>query len=506
MPEKYWPETIVLWGAGATKYLGLHGTKQLIELILKITKDDFSFLYGKDEKLINAFKKLINYDLINDKRLSKIYDIKALKIIIKTNAKLDMHELFTMMDQLIENNMGYNAFLNGNNHFLRVERIQAAKRCLILIIEELERISVQNKPGYFDRENISPYYEFSKVLTELMVEEGKEFERRGYKRDSRRFYLYSYAIISFNWDPVLLWNLCNTNREINKKNIKLKDGLNLKLYEDFGIQTAFIGSNYSESEIKYTVDESQCKGINDYNYPSRIIRMGKMLFPHGMFGSRICPECGKYIINLSNSCNKMSTNIFGPSLLKDLQIGWQYRTSKEKTYERGSIECPYCGQITYPYDMPIIMQTLANSKKVSCLREIKTEMGLIIKHAKHIVFAGYSLPIDDIMVKTFFMSSISGNDKKTLKCSLINYDSDYCGGKSWLTGQNISEYLNVNKDSSKVECIKNICDIFNIDNVRISLKGIPDIFMENGKCSREKVIDLLYPRKFFREGFPIIRD
>jgi hypothetical protein len=89
---------------------------------------------------------------------------------------------------------------------------------------------------------------------------------------------------------------------------------------------------------------------------------------------------------------------------------------------------------------------------------------------------------------------------------LINYDSDYCGGKSWLTGQNISEYLNVNKDSSKVECIKNICDIFNIDNVRISLKGIPDIFMENGKCSREKVIDLLYPRKFFREGFPIIRD
>jgi hypothetical protein len=47
MPEKYWPETIVLWGAGATKYLGLHGTKQLIELILKITKDDFSFYMVK---------------------------------------------------------------------------------------------------------------------------------------------------------------------------------------------------------------------------------------------------------------------------------------------------------------------------------------------------------------------------------------------------------------------------------------------------------------------------
>ncbi len=116
--------------------------------------------------------------------------------------------------------------------FLRVERIQAAKRCLILIIEELERISVQNKPGYFDKENISPYYEFSKVLTELMVEEGKEFERRGYKRDSRRFYLYSYAIISFNWDPVLLWNLCNTNREINKK-YKIKRRFEFKIIRGF---------------------------------------------------------------------------------------------------------------------------------------------------------------------------------------------------------------------------------------------------------------------------------
>ena len=128
MPEKYWPETVILWGAGATKPLGLYATKELIQLVIKINKNDFSFLENKNEELKNAFKKLVTQDLMRDPKLSKIYDLKALETIINTNPKLNMHELFTMLDQLIDNDMGFNAFCKGKTEFLRVERIKRSKK------------------------------------------------------------------------------------------------------------------------------------------------------------------------------------------------------------------------------------------------------------------------------------------------------------------------------------------------------------------------------------------
>ncbi|MDW8800904.1 hypothetical protein P8V03_07030 [Clostridium sp. A1-XYC3] len=506
MPEKYWPETVILWGAGATKSLGLYATKELIQLVIKINNNDFSFLENKDEKLKKAFKKLVTEDLIKDPRLSKIYDLKALETILKTNTKLNMHELFTMLDQLIDNDMGFNAFCNGKTEFLRVDRIKAAKRCLILLIEELERISVQKSPGYMDELSVSSYYEFSKVLTELMREEALFFEKRGYKRDARRFYLYSYAIISFNWDPILLWNIFNAHKEENDNPVHLTDGLKLRLFDDFGSKITSTEMDSSESEIWYTADESQCKRVNDYKYPSRIVRIGKILFPHGVFGSRICPECGKYITTFGNRWDRLSTEVFGPSVCEELQINWKYKTKKEAKYKRGAIECPYCGQVTYPYDMPLIMQTLAKKRSIPPLEEIKTEMGLLMKNAKHIIFAGYSLPLDDIMVKTFFMSSISGNDRSKLKCTVVNFDENYRGNEDWLRGEELNRYVKESGNSQVVECIENVCDIFNIQNVRVSLKGVPDVFMEHGRCKKEKVIDLLYPKEYFKEGFPLIRN
>lgn len=459
---------------------------------------------GKNEKLAGAFKKLIVEDLIEDSKISEIYDLRALEAIVNTNNKINMHELFTLLDQLIDNNMGFNAFVNGRTQFLRAERVKAARRCLILIIEELERFSIQNVPGYTDREKMEPYYEFAKVLTDLMIEEAQAFENRNYKRNTRRFYLFSYAIISFNWDPVILWNLFNVHKERNQNPIKLKDGLKLQLYDDFGTQISSTQLDDGESGICYVTDEPQCKSINDYNYPSRIIRIGKILFPHGMFGTRICPECGKSIISFAEKWDRLSTEIFGPSILKPLQKNWKYTTEKEKLYERGAIECPYCGQITYPYDMNLIIQSLSKKRNAPILEELKTEMGLLMKNAKHIIFAGYSLPIDDIMVKTFFMSSISGSDKHKLKCTILNYDKEY-ENSGWLKGKNILEYIKKSRNNSAAECIDNICDIFPLENIRVNLSGIPDVFMEKGKCSRSKVIDLLYPEEYFNGGFPIRR-
>ncbi|AYD39924.1 hypothetical protein D4Z93_05090 [Clostridium fermenticellae] len=505
MSEKYWPETVILWGAGATKSLGLYATRELIQIVVKINKNDFSFLEGKNEKLRYAFKKLVTEDLVKDPILCKIYDLEALQLIIGTNTKVNMHELFTMLDQLIGNKMGFNAFISGKTYFLRRERVEGAKRCLILLIEELERLSIQFEPGYMNKDELTPYYEFSRTLTDLMKEEAFEFDKRGYVRTSRRFYLYSYAIISFNWDPIIMWNIFNAHKEFNDKSVFLNCGLKLRLFDDFGTQIAGKKIDSINNEIWYTVGEPQCKRINDYEYPSRIIRIGKILFPHGIFDSRVCPECGKYITTFGGSWCRLSTEVFGPSIVDELQKNWKYRSEKELKSRHGAIECPYCGQITYPSDMPLIMQTMAKKQSIAPLEEVKTEVGLLMKNAKHIVFAGYSLPIDDIMVKTFFMSSIAGNDKRRLKCTVLNYDKDYseCG---WITGDKISDYLKCSTNKEVSECIENVCDIFDIENVRVSLEGIPNIFMENGKCSREKIKDLLYPKEYFKGGFPITRD
>ncbi len=102
-------------------------------------------------------------------------------------------------------------------------------------------------------------------------------------------------------------------------------------------------------------------------------------------------------------------------------------------------------------------------------------------------------------------SSISGNDKNKLKCTVINYDEEY-RESGWLSGNNILEYVKKSKNNSAAECIENICDIFPLENIRVNLSGIPDVFMEDGKCSKKKVMDLLYPEEYFKEGFPIYRD
>lgn len=505
MKDRYWPETVVLWGAGATKSLGLYATKDLVEILLKINKRDFSFLDNKNIKIKNSFVKLVTRDLIEDPTLSKVYDYKALEMIVGINVGINMHELFTMLDQLIENNMGYNAFYNDKTEFLRVERVIGAKRCLILLIEELERISIQEEPGFMSREKVEPYYKLSNILTELMKEESLFFDKNNYSRDTRKFYLYSYAMISFNWDAVLLWNIFNSNKKQNDNPIIFEDGLKLSLFSDFGTQIATADINDENLGISYAGDESQCRAVNNRSYPSRIMRIGKFLFPHGLFGSRICPECGKYITTFGGNWNRLSTEVFGPSVYDKLQGNWEYKSLSEQRHKRGAIECPYCGQITYAFDMPLIMQTMAKRKSIPKLEEVKTEMGLLMKNAKHIIFAGYSLPIDDIMVKTFFMSSLSGNDKSRLKCSVVTFDPDYKCSSKWIRDEEIKIYLREGKRKGSVDCIKNVCDIFNIDNVRVSLMGIPDVFAKNGESDKQSVTELLYPEEYFPGGFPLKR-
>ncbi|HBV98056.1 MAG: hypothetical protein JL50_00880 [Peptococcaceae bacterium BICA1-7] len=514
-----WPETVLLWGAGATKSAGLLTTNDIACALTHILEQpfpnfdklNFSRLFpgiSVDTQLQKGFKELLSLLCWADS-LSISYDLEALKHISRISPKffdastgrktnLGLQELFSLIDQLLDNNLGIEVIDdNGEKLFLEVRRINAARNCLKLLTEELQRVAIQgDTPGRMS--NAAFYYDFAETLSELMTQEAAIYEQRGYKKDSRDFYLYSYAIISFNWDPLIMWALFNAHKARNDKPPYMDKCLPLRLFKDLGTTIATRKVDSDSNVIWYSASETQVIKINDYEYPSRIMRVGKLLYPHGIFGSRLCPQCGKLIMSFGNVWDKASPLAFGPSLIQDLQQNWKYNNDEEN--EPGVIKCPFCGQKTYPQDMPLEMQTVIKKRPIAPLEEIKKEMGLLIKHAKHIVFAGYSLPMDDISEKVFIASSLSGKKIEEKKCTIIEFDPGWMPGQGWLEGKDILSYLQERKGSGVCNTVNSILSIFDISQTRLTLKGIPGIF-DSYSNMEQAVIDVLY-----RGEFPPVRN
>jgi len=110
-----------------------------------------------------------------------------------------------------------------------------------------------------------PYGKLAGTLADLMVTEAFEFEKRGYLKTSRRFYLYSYAVVSFNWDPLLLWLTFNAHKERNDQPAHLKGCLPLRLFSDLGVM-AMRKVASGAGQIRYSTNEAQCMKVNDSEY------------------------------------------------------------------------------------------------------------------------------------------------------------------------------------------------------------------------------------------------
>lgn len=507
-----WPETVVLWGAGATKSAGLLTNSDIARALTHILEQpfpDFSLEYSRlfpgisvSDRLKDGFNELLS-KLYSDDKLYRAYDLEALRYIAKSSPKsldidtghkanLKLQELFTLIDQLIDNNLGIETLDDkGEEYFIEQPRINAAKNCLKLLTEELQRVAVQGDT----QARISKaqfYHDFADTLAELMIREAFEYEKMGFKEDTRDFYLFSYGIVSFNWDPLIIWALFNAHKNRNDNPPNLRN-LPLRLFMDLGTTIATRKIDKNNNIILYSANETQAIKINDSDYPSRIMRMGKLLYPHGIFGSRQCPQCGKLVISFGHVWDRHSALVFGPSIIKELQQGWHYNEGEED--DPGVIRCPFCDQKTHPYDMPLELQTVIKKRPIAPLEEIKKEMGLLIKHAKHIIFAGYSMPMDDISEKVFIASSLSGEKIGEKKCTIIEYDPHYSTALNWLEGDDILAYLRSRKDCKPARAVNNILSIFDLSQTRLTLKGIPAIFNCYGNME-QAVIDIFYGGNF----------
>ena len=315
----------------------------------------------------------------------------------------------------------------------------------------------------------------------------------------------------------MLWLIFNAHKTSNNSPVKINDK-ELRLFNDAGDGIGFRKIPDKRDSAKdlfaLMMNEQACRAVNNPRYKddSRLMRIGKILFPHAGFGWRICRKCGKLFTDFGNKWDIYSSLPFGPDFLPGLQANWKPRTEEEeKKWKHGNfsaIQCIFCGEMTYAYDCPIILQSAIKSDRHYVLDGILREMGQIIGNARHLVFAGYSLPKDDFIYRCFFQSACAGQHMKGEKyCTLVSYDKEYMKkhpAHVWLEGKEISRYLKGKEGEERTKMIvTNLLQIYSQSHVRVTFKGIPDIFLRRpGMSETESLKDLLYWNKSFPEGFP----
>lgn len=498
--DPFWPETAVIWGAGASVNLGLPPTDDIgniISTLAGVDPDQGGYVNSKldariekaftgkviDPALRKAFKDLLlllcdgdgvtdDANLISQHRqyvknlsieiakrnnltkdesvrvehwlfsLHADYDWVGLRSIVqyiarkwdnKKNRRGDVsyRDLITTIDQLYESELAIpteELFFKGKRpddiYLIDKNRLIGTKKCLSHLSASIIRILAQEKPGYFSKEKICPYWTMARTLAKLMVDEAEVFFKHGMRTNDRRFYYFSYAFISFNWDPVMLWLIFHAHKEINDKRLKIGNSI-LRLFNDsgdgIGIRTMKDKYDADDDLLSFMMNEATCKSINEPKYQggenSRLVRVGKMLFPHAGLSWRICSRCGKLFTDFGNLDDLYSTVALGPDLLPGINNAWKNRTKEEDRYCRtgkyGVVQCIFCGSITYPYNSPLILQSLIKPDRHYVMEGIFREMGLVVGNARHLLFAGYSFPIDDISIVAFSSLHWLEKDQKT---------------------------------------------------------------------------------------------
>lgn len=422
--------------------------------------------------------------------LKQIYDWECLNAIIYRSEKdewgnISIQTLYTILDILIEANSGFAT----SEKFFPQPRIVAARNLVKLLSCLLHVMEVsyiqENKP-----ETIKDYETFFKLLAEIMSSEAIELDNKNVSFESREFILFSYGIISFNWDPILLGMMFNAHKEANESNpphlgVKCQK---LRLFNDFGlvIGSLRIDKDTNKPEIWYQGHESVAARLNDHKYPNRLMRVGKYLFPHGSWAFRICPSCRKTSM-VVKEIGKNYLNYFGPTILPEfIKFGEELLTHDENdSFKIGvfdALECYECGAIIRFTDTPSIMQSAIKGKKPPLLEEAVNEMGVLLKKADHLIFNGYSLPLDDTIYRSLILMAIADRDSVKngkLKITVLNNDEKK-QKQTWYNRAEMKKELeDKTLDDNSRKLVSNFLYLFKDCDIRFSFRNFIDIMKAN---------------------------
>ncbi len=473
--------------------------------------------------------------------------------------EVNLMDLLTTIDQLIETDMGIptkelfhkKGTPDDSMYFIDKKRLANIRTCILHLIGTLQRINFSiflKKMEKGDEKNSKRWEQYKKFAEALVSHTREETEtlksEKKLKIDSREFYLFSHAFISFNWDPILQWLIFKKHRKYNRSKPpsihQTENGKSsqIKFFNDSGDGIGIIKIDGDKDDrLAFMMNEQACRAVNNVEYiktkggrdPQRILRIGKMLFPHGGFSWRQCPRCGKIFCNLGPkfSKDKYPLGAFGPDIIPGIPPKYpqEIMTSEEKAChtegEFGAIECIFCGEITRPHNTPLTLQSAIKGERHFILDGIYREMGLLFQNSSHLLLIGYSLPPDDFLYRCYLQSARAS--KQDLYVSVVDYDytlahkkdevknerrkhvSELLDGR-WLYGHKILDYLEISKKHAGccpsmrkhlepiIKTLSNMLEVFNYEQMRLSVSGFPDVILgEKDEVDPALVKDLLYP-------------
>ncbi len=539
-----WPKTVIFWGAGATRNLGMRTTTCLSESLHKLFSLDYKDdLYERvrevfgandesvhkglvdlfyilehddaDERSVSLFMKcapMLSHSEANwrIRELRQTYDIRLLGDLLmmcpgasRNNFKLI--DLFNLIDLHISQRQGF--YVNAKNgsppYFVDVYQLDSARnalKMLVLLFQTLDyQKSLCEKRHIFDQ-----YRGLVDKLRDLMVEEAHEkYNESGKKITERSFYLHSFSVISMNWDPLLLWLMFCSNKDYNDHGLRPHFGdkhpAPLKMFHDLGHFMGVRKVDGDTPDVWYPFNETVVQRVNDDEHVSdKRVRIGKFYFPHGCTGWRECPNCGKLTMYLGNEWDMFSKSLFPPHLLPTLSKGFKTRSKEEQLAQTKGLfdayQCAYCGTLMGVKDTPIVMQSNVKGKHPSFIEEIQRDMRVSLEGAEHIVLMGYSLPEDDVIYRSL-LAARKGRHSETgshCKCSIVGYDAENLTGDWVCEGKLTSLQSRLGVETDLRKTIDAAIDIFGEDNVRVYSGGVPGVFLnEAGIVDEEKVRQLL---------------
>lgn len=544
------PQNVIFWGAGATAALGMRVTQRQGEFIQHITGAANASRHEKSlEKCIaealapngtmswsSALFDLItilgdreeNYDHIgainDDEReamrrnwpqanddndlknrvmeLRLIYDWPALKSVVRicpgyNSANFKINDLFNILDMHAPLGFGVRApAASSEGQFFDARRLIGAKNALRMLLGASFYIDYQECIRSKHRE-LEQYHDFALKLGRRMQRRGIDLANKGYlDLDKPEFYQGDVCFVSLNYDPIALWIQFFANRELNKNPSVPHIGspaTPLHLFHDFGhlIPARRIGRGEANWPW-YPMNEAVAQRLNEQSASDSRVRLTKFLFPHGCLCWRECPDCGKLSAFHGDEWKLDDPRLFPPPPLHAFDQGtfpdWIIGDEREKR-RKGEVDartCLHCGTLTYAHHTQTVMQSSFKSQPPSFIEEIQRDLRAATMKADHIIFMGYSLPLDDVTYRAFFSARRQrkiGTKDDPVRCTIVDKNDE---NPDWY-GPN-----ELKTRSSLPDVVKAACDIFGDGNVRFYGGGIPNIFLDGGvvtKAALERLLD-----------------
>jgi hypothetical protein len=486
----------------------------LFDLVTILGDGDASYgsISEVDAEHIDAMRRNWRPGLTNEQLRGRIigfrivYDWPALKLVvgicpgISTDA-FKLNDLFNVLDMHIHSGHGVrvparrgpSASESSSEDFLDARRLIGAKNALLIILIASFYIDYQECIAS-RAASLRHYYDFATLLARRMQRQGLDLAGQQ-ELEQPSFYQGDVGFVSLNYDPIILWMQFLANRELNENPSVSHVGspaIPLHIFHDFGhlIPARRIGKG-PDNWPWYPLNEGAAQRLNEVKggggYKVRLI---KFLFPHGCLCWRECPNCGKLSTYHPDKWDIGDPRLFPPPPLfafdDDPLPDWITDDERDQR-EKGRVDvrkCLHCRTLTYAHHTQAVMQSSFKPQPPSFIEEIQRDLRATTMKASHLIFMGYSFPLDDVTYRAFFSARCQ---RGGVRCTVVTKDDDNPG---WYARDELKG-LKLNGAFPGASPVHAACDIFGTDHVRFYGGGIPDVFLDEGRATDVKLEQLL---------------